>query len=193
MTQRITANQLTGRAIGALMFTGFGAAWLFLFLYVRERISAVSLSVLALAAAGLVLAAVHLLGQAKGLPREPEDPRVMKVFHWVNGTQWVVCFVLATILGRLHHNAYIVPAIACIVGLHLFPLAWLFRYRMHYVTGTAMVLWAVGAMLFVPEGQVQGTTAVGMGVILYVSAAVTLALAVDKARRATRLVNAEAV
>jgi 4-hydroxybenzoate polyprenyltransferase len=145
--------------------------------------SVISLAGLALIAAGLVLAAVHLLGQAKRLPREAENPRIMKAFHWVNGTQWVVCFVLATILGRMHHDVYIVPAIACIVGLHLFPLAKLFRYSMHYLTGAAMVLWAVGAMVVVPSDRVQGITALGAGVILWLSAATTLALAMDTARK----------
>ncbi|MGA2219058.1 MAG: hypothetical protein ABSG51_13270 [Terracidiphilus sp.] len=192
MTQTINANQLSGRAIGALMFTGFGAAWLFLSLYVREQLSVTSICGLVLIAAGLVLAAIHVLGLAKRMPREPEDPRIMKVFHWVNAMQWVVCFVLAAILGRLHHDAYIVPAIACVVGLHLFPLAKLFRYRMHYVTGAAMVLWSVGVMIVVPVDHVQGATALGAGIILWSSAAATLALAVDTARRATTQVRAEA-
>jgi hypothetical protein len=102
-----------------------------------------------------------------------------------------VCFILATILGRLHLDVYIVPAIASIVGLHLFPLAKLFRYRMHYVTGTAMVLWSAGAMIVVPVDHVQGMTALGAGVILLSSAAVTLALALETARKATPQVHAE--
>jgi len=191
MTQTITANQLQGRAIGALMFTGFGALWLLLSLYAREQMNALSLSGIVLIAAGLVLTAVHLMRHAKHLPRVPEDPRIMKVFHWVNATQWVVCFVLATLLGRLHHDVYIVPTIACVVGLHLFPLARLFRYPMHYVTGTAMVLWAVGAMIIVPADHVQGITALGAGVILWLSAATTLALALDTARKSAPQANAE--
>jgi len=191
MTQAVTANRLTGRAIGALIFTGFGTLWLFLSLYAREQVSAMSLAGLALIAAGLMLAAVYLLGQAKRLPRVPDDPRIMKMFHWINAIQWVVCFVLATILGRLHLDAYIVPLIACIVGLHLFPLARLFRYPMHYATGTAMVLWAAGAMIVVPADHVQGITALGAGVILLSSAAVTLALALETARRAIPQAHAE--
>jgi hypothetical protein len=191
MTQAVTANRLTGRAIGALIFTGFGTLWLFLSLYAREQVSAMSLAGLALIAAGLVLAAVYLLGQAKRLPRVPDDPRIMKMFHWINAIQWVVCFVLATILGRLHLDAYIVPLISCIVGLHLFPLARLFRYPMHYATGTAMVLWAAGAMIVVPADHVQGITALGAGVILLSSAAVTLALALETARRAIPQAHAE--
>ena len=191
MTQTITAYQLQGRAVGALMFTGFGALWLVLSLYAREQMNAISLSGIALIASGLVLAAVHLMRHSKHLPREPEDPRIMKVFHRVNATQWVVCFVLATLLGRLHHDVYIVPMIACIVGLHLFPLARLFRYPMHYVTGTAMVLWAVGAMIIVPADHVQGITALGAGVILWLSAATTLALALDTARKSAPQANAE--
>jgi hypothetical protein len=39
-----TANQLSGRAIGALFFAGFGALWLLLALYVREQLHAVPAS-----------------------------------------------------------------------------------------------------------------------------------------------------
>jgi hypothetical protein len=184
MSLPVTANQLTGRAIGALISTGFGTLWLFLSLYAREQVTVVSLAGLALIAAGLALGAVQLMDQAKRFPRVPDDPRIMKMFHWVNAIQWVVCFVLAMTLGRLHLDAYIVPAIACIVGLHLFPLARLFRYPMHYATGTAMVLWSAGVMFVVPADHVQGITALGAGVILLSSAAVSLALALETARKA---------
>jgi len=62
---------------------------------------------------------------------------------------------------------------------------------MHYATGTAMVLWAAGAMIVVPADHVQGITALGAGVILLSSAAVTLALALETARRAIPQVHAE--
>lgn len=191
MTQEITANRLRGRAIGALIFTGFGSLWLFLSLYAREQLNVISLGGLALIAAGLVMAAFNLLARAKPLPRVTDDPRIMKAFHWVNAIQWVVCFVLATILGRLHLDTYIVSAIAAVVGLHLFPLAKLFRYPMHYATGTAMVLWTLAAIVVVPAEHVQGITALGAGAILWLSAAITLALALNTVRRTASQPQAE--
>jgi hypothetical protein len=62
---------------------------------------------------------------------------------------------------------------------------------MHYVTGTAMVLWAVGSMIVVPADHVQGMTALGAGVILWLSAATTLVLALDTARRTAPQAKAE--
>ena len=47
MVQNLTANQIGGRAIGALFFTGFGAIWLLLGLYAKQRLTAAPLSLVA--------------------------------------------------------------------------------------------------------------------------------------------------
>jgi len=77
--------------------------------------------------------------------------------------------------GRLHFDAYIPSAITLIVGLHMFPLAKLFHYAQHYVTGTVLVGWALASAVFVPVNEMQGTAALGTGIILWASAVVSLA------------------
>ena len=64
-----TANQLSGRATGALFFAGFGALWIALALYALERLSVATVSGIALGLAILLLGAVHLLRIAKRWPR----------------------------------------------------------------------------------------------------------------------------
>ena len=81
-------------------------------------------------------------------------------------------------------SAYIPGVVAGIVGLHLLPLARLFHYRPHVGTGLALLFWAVGTCIFVPENRLQGVAALGTGAILCISAAITLALAFDASRKA---------
>ena len=40
-----SANEITGRAIGALFFAGFGTIWIILALYVRQMMTTANLSV----------------------------------------------------------------------------------------------------------------------------------------------------
>lgn len=181
-----TANQLGGRAIGALFFTGFGALWLFLSLYARQTLSvATSIGVL-LGAAALAWNAAHLLRQAKHFPRVPDDPARGRAFAWVNAIQWIAVSVVAFSFARFHIDAYVLSAITAIVGLHMFPLARLFRYPLHHATGALLVAWAAASALFVPADQLQGITALGTGLILWLSAAVTLAIALQAVRQPAR-------
>jgi hypothetical protein len=184
-----TANQVSGRAIGALFFAGFGAIWLGLAFYCMERLSvAVGCGIL-LGLAGVVLVALSLFRTSKRFPREPDDPAVSNTFKWVNIVQWIAVGVVAFTLNRLSLDAYVLSAITVIVGLHMFPLARLFHYSPHYVTGAVLVGWGVASAVLVPVSQMQGVTALGTGGTLWLSAAVTLALAWQGARqsRATQL------
>ncbi len=182
MVQNISANQVGGRAIGALFLTGFGAIWLLLGLYARERLSPSTLSLVACGTVVFVSGAFFLLRRAKALPRTPEDPAMGRAFKWINIIQWAAVGVVALAFARFGIDAYVVSAITAIVGLHMFPLARLFRYPLHYVTGAALVGWAAASILLFPKDELQGSTALGTGLILWLSALVTLALAMRAVR-----------
>ena len=183
MSTNITANQLTGRATGALFFAGFGAIWLTLGFYVRESLSVgVSLAI-AMGFVALILTAFWLMRQAERFPKLPEDRAMNRSFHRINAAQWIAAGIVAFTFSRLQISIYIVSAVAAIVGIHLFPLAKLFRYPMHHITGAALVLWASGTVLFAPKEHLQSTTAIGTGSILWFSAAITLALAIRLTRK----------
>ena len=53
-----TANQVSGRATGALFFSGFGALWFLLALYVREQLHTATIAGLLL---GLLLFVVYVI------------------------------------------------------------------------------------------------------------------------------------
>jgi hypothetical protein len=178
-----TANQLSGRATGALFFAGFGALWIALSLYALQKLSAATVSGNLAGLVVLVLAAIFLLRVAKRWPRVPDDPAISRVFKRVNLEQWLAVFIVASALQWLHLDAYVINAITAIVGLHMFPLARLFRYVPHYWSGAVLVVWAVASAVFVPNEHLQGVSALGTGIILWLSAAVTLALAYQAARQ----------
>jgi hypothetical protein len=173
----ITANQLGGRAVGSIFFSGFGALWIILALYIQQTLSFdLGIGVGSVLAA-LLLTALWLLRQAKRFPRLPEDRRVSRDFNRINAMQWVAVGIVGFSFSRLHIDAYVLSAITAIVGIHLFPLAKLFRYPLHNLTGTILVVWASASMMIVPVDRLQGVTAIGTGVILLLSAALTLAIA----------------
>ena len=171
------ANQLSGRATGAIFFAFFGAAWLFLALAAKQVLTLANVVGILAGMAALLLAAASLRRQAKRWPRLPSDPAIGRAFSWVNAIQWTAVAITAFTLARLHLEAYTPSAITAIVGLHMFPLARLFRYPLHHVTGALLVAWAVATAVFVPVAEMQGTAALGTGLILWLSAVVTLTIA----------------
>ncbi len=184
-----TANQLSGRAIGSIFAAAFGAIWLALSLYTLEQLRVATVAGVLLGLMVLVLVALYLLREAKRWPRVPDDPALRRTFNRVNAVQWIVVAVVAFALARLHLDAYIPSAITAIVGLHMFPLARLFRYPPHYATGAILVAWAAASAVLVPVEQLQGIAALGTGAILWFSAVVTLTLALRDARQSTDLLT----
>lgn len=176
------ANQLSGRAIGSIFFSAFGALWLFLAFYARQQLSISTLAVLAAGLIVLLAGAATLLRQAKRWPRLPADPVMSRRFTGVNVLQWIAISIVAFSFARFHIDAYVMSAITAIVGLHLFPLARLFRYPVHYATGAALVAWSIASTFIAPVNQLQSTAALGTGTILWLSAALTLILAFAAAR-----------
>jgi hypothetical protein len=193
MKTAIGANRLTSRAIGSMFFAGFGALWFVLAFYVREMLNARTVTGVLLITSGLVVAALQLAGRAKRFPRLPDDPARSRSFFRVNAIQWIAIFVVVSILTRLHLDAWSAPAIAGIVGLHLFPLARLFGNPLHYVTGSLLVAWAAGTSILVPAEHVQGIAALGAGTILWLSAGVTLAMALRTAQQASPAQTAQGI
>ncbi len=178
-----TANQLGGMAIGSIFAAGFGTGWLFLALAAKQLITFATVSGVMLGMLFLFLTAFYLLRQSKRWPRVPDDPALRRTFMWVNAVQWIAVFVVAFTLARLRLDAYIMNAITAIVGLHMFPLARLFRFPPHYATGAILVAWAAASALVASAEQMQGTAALGTGIILWLSAVVTLSIGINAAQQ----------
>jgi hypothetical protein len=69
-----------------------------------------------------------------------------------------------------HARRFAQPAIL-VVGLHFLPLARLFAYPPHFVTGASLVALALAYPLLAPSGPRSGLAPLGAGMILWCSAA----------------------
>ena len=178
MDRSQTAEAISGRATGVLFFAGFGTLWFCTGLAAMHRLNVGTGAVAAIILAGLVVPALWVLKRSSALPKQTVDPEVeaqiSRTFNRANTAQWIAIPVAVVLLNVVHQTAYIVPAIATIVGLHLFPLARAFRYPMHYVTGALLVLWSAASVFVLPRENVASIGALGTSAILLLSAAYTL-------------------
>ena len=169
------ANQISGRAVGALFFAAFGAIWLLLAFYALERLTITTILGIASVLLGLVLAATHLMRQARHWPTAPEDPKLNRAFKLINALQYIAIAAVVIGFNALHLQPYLMCGIAFVVGLHMFPLAHIFKYTPHHFTGAALVLWAVVSAVVSPIEHMQGISALGTGILLWLSSTYTLA------------------
>ncbi len=183
MHHTLTANEIQGRATGAIFFAAFGTLWIALALYARESLRPASLAWLAMILIVLLVMARWVYRQAGRFPTLPGNPAQTRTFNRVNLIQWIAVALTAFTFSRLHIDAYVLSAITAIVGVHLFPLARLFRYRPHYFTGGLLCAWALVSALAFPLDRMQGLTAIGTGILLLASSYLTLDLAAAKLRR----------
>jgi hypothetical protein len=184
MGGNLTANSLTGRAIGMTFFAGFGGVWMLLGLYAAGQFSVVSVLMVLSCVMVLLAGAAYLSRRAERFPRVANDPAQGRMFGWVNFGQWIAVAIVVIGLGRMRLDHYVINAIALIVGVHFLPLARLFHYALHYVTGALMVVWAVATVWLVPAESLQSVTAMGTGLLLWLSAGATLGMALARTRRA---------
>jgi hypothetical protein len=191
MNEPHTAEAISGRATGALFFSGFGSLWLCTGLAAMHRLNIVSGAAAAIVLILLVLWAVRLLQLVSKAPKTGMDAErekeIKRTFGRVNTIQWIAIPVAVVAMNIVHRPEWIVPAIATIVGLHLFPLARLFRYPAHYVTGTLLVLWSVGAVVVLHREDIPSTGALGTAAILLLSSLYTLTLAERAAKNVLAL------
>jgi hypothetical protein len=142
----------------------FGTAWAFAAIGgLRSAAGRFPWLAVVAVAAGLALlaAAAALFRLARGLPAAGADQRAEagRIWRWfgiVFGAEGVLIFATSIVCGRLGRPDLIVPLILLIVGVHFWPLAALFRFPMHYVTGALLVAVAVVALGFPAMATVAG-------------------------------------
>ncbi len=163
------------RAIGAMFFSLLGGVWLVLG---SNRAFGLNPPVLAL----VVVGALVLFGFAwrvfqrnkEALVEDAASPAKKKadrVFNIVNAGQWILILALGNVLVNVGRPEWVLAAAMFIIGLHFLPLAHVFAYPPHYVTGLALMTWAVGYSLVAPNGPANPVGCLGAGVILWASAA----------------------
>ncbi|NLR57751.1 hypothetical protein HGH93_06555 [Chitinophaga polysaccharea] len=77
-------------------------------------------------------------------------------------------FLTCTVLSTLKLQQYVVTAIGLIVGLHFYPMAWVFKRRLDYyaATWTCLVALVGISLTFRQASQESVIVAVGLGTAL---------------------------
>ena len=168
---------LEGRAIGALILTGFAALWmLFAFRFVK-RFGWRTLLLIALITAGLCWGAARQIQRARQLPKpavaaQPiaADRETGREFQIVLALEWIPILVAVIIFNRIRRPDFILPTIALIVGLHFIPLARVFGVSLYYASGVAIVVVAIAGFVSKPPAR-QAIACIGSGGVLWGTAA----------------------
>ena len=171
---------LEGRAIGALVLTGFAALWmLFAFRFVK-RFGWRTLLVIALITVGLCWGAARQIQRARQMPKSASSPvptaaerETGREFQIVLALEWIPILAAVIIFNRIRRPDFILPTIALIVGLHFIPLARVFAVPLYCASGSAIVVVAIASFVSKPPAR-QAIACIGSGVALWVTAAAML-------------------
>ena len=126
-----------GIAGGLVLMAVFTAWWASDALFAGTRPAGVVFCVLGAAAAVVFLVqAVRLLRAGRSMPTalDAEDREHRRcggtVFGIVFGAEGLLIGIAAGVLTGTGHGEYLLPVIALIVGLHFYPMAWVFQRRL---------------------------------------------------------------
>lgn len=168
------AVSLARSAIGAMFFALFGGLWVAA--WCVQTYGAQPLRLLPVAGITVLLFMLawrqfsrHRAAHAAA-ERTPEAKRAGRLFNIVNAGQWIAIFIVGNVLKNVGLQAWFIPAVILIVGLHFFPLAWLFKARRHVAIGMALCVWAIGYPFIVRHGPIHPVGCLGAGLILWVAA-----------------------
>jgi hypothetical protein len=166
------------RAIGAMIFTLNGGAWLIIGILKGYGVALAALLPVAAGTIMLFFASLRKFRLNRGAHAaeadSPESKRAGRIFNAVNAIQWTLVFVVSVVLLMFKHPEWIIPSIILIVGIHFFPLAVAFKVPRHYATGAALTLLAIFYPLMSAAGPTSPVGCLGAGIILWASAVAAL-------------------
>jgi hypothetical protein len=163
-----------GRAKGAIFFSIFGAAWLIVWCLLTYGFKPGIIALISVITITIFYASLRKFlrnrtaQSAEG--NSPTNKRAGRLFKIVNAVQWILISAVAIALSGLGHQEWIIPSIILIIGFHFFPLAAIFKYPLHYVTGATLVLLAIIYPLASTTGAAGSISCLGAGIILWSSA-----------------------
>jgi hypothetical protein len=177
-----SAEVISGRATGVLFFAGFGSLWLYSGISAMHRLNPLTVAAILTIGAALAVPAVMLMKSSSKAAHVAgtgslDSPEIKRTFFRMNLMQYAAIFSAIVLFNALHKQEFLATVITFIVGSHLIPLARLFRYSAHYVTGGLLMAWAMIVAIAFPGNMMPTVGALGTAVILLGSAAYTLALA----------------
>jgi hypothetical protein len=154
--------------IAAIIYAVVSAYWLVLEVFFGtpgQRIVTILGGVVILV---LIALAIVFITRTPRPPPATEGDRTGMWFGIIFAWEGIGIGVASGVLAALGQTQWIGVAVAIIVGLHFFPLGWLFNLRMDYAIGGLIVLLAIVVPVLVADEQARFTViAYGCAVILY--------------------------
>jgi len=163
------------RAFGAILFSGFGGAWLSGWsVLLNQRFAPVPLGCIGLLTVALLWFTYRRYKSLRRVCGEEPSSDAKRVrdrwFNIINAGQWLVIFTVASLLNARGLAVWIFPMIVFVVGFHFVLLSRLFSSAAHAVTGIAMMSFA-GSFPFIAAGGPSSPSGLlGAGLILWASA-----------------------
>lgn len=118
---------------------------------------------------------ISLFKKAKYFPAlsseedKAEGKRTGKWFGIIFGAEGLGIFIAINIVVNLGHPELTIPVIALVVGLHFYPLGWVFKRTIDYYLATWSTLVALAAIIFslkhiLSQPDILAFTGIGMAV-----------------------------
>lgn len=162
-----------GLAIGQLWLAAISTSFVSMLWILGQNPAQVALILIGVVLVGLILlvAALFLLRSSLRLPNETSPEMVARsksigkkiglLFGLVLIMEGVIIGALTGLLSQANHGDWSTPVMYFIVGLHFFPLAFIFRVRPYLVLGCLWVIITVLTVIFTPASLIvgQGTSA----------------------------------
>ncbi|MFD0682554.1 MULTISPECIES: hypothetical protein [unclassified Paenibacillus] len=156
MSQNIIPRAaVRGTASGVIFMAFFGTLWAGIGIRGLQGWGLLWLLALSLIIGIMLLyGGITLIKNSRGLTDKVADARRSKRegmwFGIVFGIEGVLIAAAAVICDSTDHPDLFIPMMALIVGAHFFPLAHLFRVKIHYIAGTLLCLLATLTMIALP-------------------------------------------
>jgi hypothetical protein len=176
MTTIEQASAHRGRAIAALVMTGFGVWWVFAAMSSINGLTLWIYIVVAIIPAALAGLAFFRLFRMSNLPANPSAAagKLGRNFRIVLIAEVLLIVLAIAVLGRSGRPDLITASIAIIVGLHFLPLAAIFRVPLYYTTGSMMTTWTIICLIFLQPLSRTISVSIGCGLVLWLTSLILL-------------------
>jgi hypothetical protein len=152
-----------------MFMAAFGSCWIAAWAYLTYGSDLRIFAVIAIATIGFVYIGARKYVRVRVAERD-RTASLKKKFNLINIGQWILIFLAIRVLRGYGHPGWVAPTIMFIVGLHFLPLAGLFAYRPHYLTGCALMLLALAYPMMSSAGPENPLGWLAAGLVLWASA-----------------------
>ena len=170
--------------MGIIVCAAMGLTWGGTALGALSTVVALPLLAVGVACSAVLAAGARRVRHAAAALPVPASPgpdlsQAWHQFNLVVAGEVAAIFVAVIVLGRSDHAEWIPATICLVVGLHLIPLARLFRVPLYYATAAALCLLAATTMVLgaagAPEALWQLLPGFGVALVLWATGAMLLA------------------